>query len=204
MSISLLLSFLLLLKKITPLFFKTFSPFLLLSIIVELIGAMLIRDGKSTTPLYNIYTTLEVVFYLWILLNILQGKLLKKILICCIIIYPAISLIDIYFIQGIEHFHSTSYSLGCLLLVLFSILYFFQLFARPSAIRLTREPSFWICTGLLMFYSISFPLFAFANFMTTFPNILAKNLQNILIVLNVLLYLLFSIAFLCKIRIRKS
>jgi hypothetical protein len=40
--------------------------------------------------------------------------------------------------------------------------------------------------------------------MGSFPIILANNLQYILIVLNVFLYLLFSIAFLCRIKIRKS
>jgi hypothetical protein len=42
------------------------------------------------------------------------------------------------------------------------------------------------------------------NFMNSAPQIIIRNLMNILMIINVLSYSLFTIAFLCRIRIRKS
>ncbi len=204
MSISFLLSCILFFKEAVPFFFKTFAPFLFLIICVEFVATWLIGQNKSTILIFNISTTLEVTYYLWVLLNILQSKLLRKILKFNILAYPAFSLVDIYFIQVPGNFHSISYAFGCLLIIVFSLSYFLELFAYTKTVILSKEPTFWICTGLLFFYSVSFPLLVFVNVMTSFPAILANNLQFILLVLNVFLYLLFSIAFLCRITIKKS
>jgi hypothetical protein len=203
-AISFLLSFLHFFRQTSPLFLKSFTPFLFFSLIVELVADRLLRDNKSTFFTYNISSTIEVTFYLWVLFNLITSRLAKKMTVLFIIVYPAASFFDIFFITGKDNFHSLGYSLGCLLIVFFTIVFFYQLFAKPRAILLTREPSFWICTALLFFYSVTFPLFASANFMKSFPPILANNVQYILIVLNVFLYLLFSIAFLCRIKIKKS
>jgi len=203
-SISFALSLFLFFKSNTPLFIKGFTPFLLISVIYEVAMLYVAEKNNNTTIFYNYFTTLEITFYLWVLLNILKGQLVKKIIIATVIVYPILSLIDIFFIQKVGSFHSISYAFGCLLIVFFSILFFYQLFAKPKAIVLAKESSFWVCTGLLLFYSVSFPLFASVNFMTNFPAIITNNLQYVLIVLNVFLYLLFSIAFLCRIKIKKS
>jgi hypothetical protein len=42
------------------------------------------------------------------------------------------------------------------------------------------------------------------NFMTTAPKIIINNLMTILMFINILSYLLFTIAFLCRIKIRRS
>lgn len=202
-TISFLLSCFLLFKVRIPLYIKFFTPFLLLSIILEFTASWLIRNNKSTMSLYNFSSILEITFYLWVLLNILNRQLVKKVITAAVIIYPILSLIDIFFIQKLGAFHSISYAFGCLLIIIFSLTYFLELFAKPKTVILSKEPAFWICSGLFFFYCISFPLFVFVNFMTTFPIILANNLQYILIVLNVFLYLLFSIAFLCRITTKK-
>lgn len=203
-SISFLLSSLLFFRKLTPIYIRSFAPFLFFSLVIEAVAAWMISKNISTTLLFNLASTIEITFYLWILRSIVRGGILKKILLILIVLYPILSFADILFIQGKEDFHSIGYALGCLLIVFFSIMFFYQLFAKPKAVILAKEPDFWICTGLLLFYSVTFPLFASANLMKSFPPILANNVQYILIVLNVFLYLLFSIAFLCRIKIKKS
>jgi hypothetical protein len=67
-----------------------------------------------------------------------------------------------------------------------------------------KEPAFWICSGLLFFYTCSFPLFGLWNHLHGLPRIILRNLAAVMQFLNVLLYSLFSIAFLCRIRIQKK
>ncbi len=191
-------------KCVTPIYVKAFIPFLLISLILEVFTMKMAVKGASTTNIYNLSTVLEVCFYLWALFQLIENKIMKNGIIVCQCIYTCISLFDIYTNRYLDRFHSITYSVGGLFIVFFTIVFFYQLFAKPKAIFLTKEPSFWICTGLLFFYSVTFPLFAFVNYIANFPTIITNNLHYILIVLNVSLYLLFSIAFLCTIKIKKS
>jgi hypothetical protein len=188
----------------TPSYIKSFIPFLIISLVLEILTYKMILKGLPTTNVYNFSSVLEICFYLWILINVNENRRVKKIIFISEIIYPIICFADIYFYQKFNGFHTITYALGCFLIILFSIIFFYQLFAKPKAIVLTKEPAFWICTALLLFYSVTFPMFVFVNFMKDFPPIIANNLQYLIIVLNVFLYLLFSIAFLCRIKIKKS
>lgn len=191
-------------KYVTPVYVKAFIPFLLISLILEVFTTKMALKGSSTTDIYNLSTILEICFYLWVLSQLIENKMMRIGIIICQIIYTIISFIDIYTSRNLDRFHSITYSVGGLFIVFFTIVFFYQLFAKPKAIFLTKEPPFWICTGLLLFYSVTFPFFAFVNYMSSFPTIITNNLLYILIVLNVFLYLLFSIAFLCRIKIKKS
>lgn len=203
-SFCLLLNIVVVITKKTPNYVRGFIPFLITSLVLEILTYKMVLKGLSTTNVYNFSSILEICFYLWILMSIIENKSIKRSLLVCEIFYPIICISDIYFYQKLNGFHTITYALGCFLIILFSIIYFYQLFAKPKAIILTKEPAFWICTALLLFYSVTFPMFVFVNFMKDFPPIIANNLQYLIIVLNVFLYLLFSIAFLCRIKIKKS
>lgn len=192
------------LRYTTPQYLKAFIPFLLISLILEIATNLMAINNSSTVGIYNFSSVFEICFYLWVLYKIIESNIVKRAALVSMAFYIIISISDIVFYQHFIRFHSITYSFGCLFIVFFTIVFFYQLFAKPKAIFLTQEPSFWICTALLLFYSVTFPLFALVNFMSSFPVIITNNLLYILIVLNVFLYLLFSIAFLCRIKIKKS
>jgi len=187
-----------------PLYIKLLPIFLLLTFTVEGISNYLTEHKIANIPLYNFYSVLEIGFYLFVLKEIMQSRKIRKIIRNLIWIYPLIALVNILFLQKIGHFHSMTYSLGCLLIVFMSIYYFYELFQIKQSVNLIREPSFWICTGLLFFYSCTFPLFGLVNFLIGAPRFIDQNLYYILMIMNVLLYSLFTIAILCRTNIRKS
>lgn len=185
-------------------YIKAFIPFLAVSLIQEIITYKMVVAGNSTTELYNFTSIVEICFYLWVLNRLIENKTMRTGTIICQMIYSFVSITEIYVNRHLDRFHSVTYSVGGLFIVFFTIVFFYQLFSKPKAIFLTKEPSFWISTGLLLFYSVTFPLFALINFINEFPLVITNNLHYVLIVLNVFLYLLFSIAFLCRIKIKKS
>ncbi len=189
-------------KRFCFFYLKIFPFFLLISLIVELIGlyAIYILKKKSNLFIHNPFTAFEFVFYMWLLRAIIRNKLVKNILLVLLLLYPIGAGINIYFFQGVNGFHSITYALGCLLIITFSSFYFFELFLIPEPVSLLIEPAFWICTGLLFFYSCTFPLFGLSNIVTSLPRIIINNIEIIINILNSLLYLMFSIAFLCKIK----
>lgn len=184
-------------------YLKIFPPFLLATFIAEAIGSYLWYRGETNLFIYNFFTTLEFCFYLWFLGTVISNKKVKKTLIVSIFFYFIIAIINIFFIQKMKSFHSITYALGCLLIVSFCIYYFLELFRLPRSINLKANPVFWICSGLLFFYCCGFPLYTLINFYKSIPKIILDSFDGIVTILNVFLYSLFTIAFLCRIKTRK-
>ena len=185
-------------------YLKIFSLFLLLTFLVEIAGWYLGSKKVNTTLLYNIFTSFEFVFYFWLLRHNIRNHRVKKIILYSILVYPLLVLLELIFFTRPGGFHSTTYALGCLMVVAISIYYFYELFQLSHSVNLVRESSFWIGSGLLFYYTCSFPIICLVNYISQLSSIIVNNLGIILLLLNCLLYISFSIAFLCRIRTRKS
>ncbi len=184
-------------------YLKLFPPFLLATIIVESLGSYLSSLKKPNVGLYNFFTVFEFCFYLWIISLIISNNQVKRITRITAIFYLLIAVINIIFIQKMKAFHTVSYAFGCLLIVAFCIYYFFELFKLPKSVKLKNNPAFWICSGLLFFYCCGFPLYGMFNFLSGISKLIISNFYSIIIILNIFLYSLFTIAFLCRIKTRK-
>ncbi|HRP56656.1 hypothetical protein [Agriterribacter sp.] len=191
-------------KKGTPVFLKAFPVYLLTTFIIEFIGGWRSDEGLITVTLYNVFTTIEFVFYFWMLRYMISNRLAKRVLLHSLWLYPVLVILNKLFLQKGPQFHTITVCLGCLLVVMAAIIYFFELFQLNKPVNLIREPSFWICSGLLFFYACTFPLYALINFFQDPSNIIVKNIAFIFAIVNILLYSSFIIASLCRIRIRKS
>lgn len=187
--------------RTTELYLRLFPPFLLATLVVELLGSYLRAEGKFNTGLYNFFTTFEFCFYLFIVSLIIHNVHMKLIIRIIIPVFAITAIINILFIQKIGTFHTVTYSLGCLLIVGVCIYYLLELFRLPKSVSLKNNPAFWICSGLLFFYCCSFPLYGLINFWSRIV-LIVKNFVNIVTILNIFLYSLFTIGFLC-IRTRK-
>ena len=187
----------------TPLYLRLFPVFLFVSGIVQLIAISLAYSQKSNIAIYNFNSVFEFSFFLFVLREIIVNKNAKKTALIIMWIYPVFASFNIIFIQKINNWNSVSYSLGSLFVVALSVYYFFELFKLPNSMNLAKEPPFWLCSGLLFFYCCSFPFFGLINFMRNMPLVILQNLGSILTFLNILLHLSFTIAFLCRIRIRQ-
>lgn len=182
-------------------FLKLFPPFLSLTLAAEIYGPYLSAHNKSNIALYNFFTVFEFCFYMILISLIVNNSGVKKIIQASSGFYGLAAVLNILFFQGMRGFHTITYSLGCLIIVSFCVYYFFELFRLPQSIKLSRNPAFWICSGLLFFYCCGFPLYAFMNFWSNYKWVI-KSFDSIVTILNIFLYSLFTIAFLCS-RTRK-
>lgn len=174
-----------------------FPPFLLATLIAEYLGSYLWSVGKNNQNLYNFFTAFEFCFYLYFIYGVIENKRLKKSIIIFIFLYAIIASVNIIFIQGVAGFHTVTYSLGCLLVVSYCIYYFLELFRLSKSVKLINEPAFWICSALLFFYCCGFPLYGLINYLSQISTIVVTNFDLIVTILNIFLYSLFTIAFLC-------
>lgn len=191
--------------KPAQLYLKIFPPFLLATASVELLGLYMQERNSSNLKIYNFFTVIEFCFYFFVLSQVIANLRMKKVIIATIFIYAAGAAVNILFFQGAKKtFHTVTYSIGCLLVTVYCIFYFWELFKLPKSIKLHLNPAFWICTGLLFFYICGFPLYGFINYLVSVSVLLRNNFFLIVTILNIFLYTLFTIGFLCRIRIKKS
>jgi hypothetical protein len=183
-------------QKKVPLYLRFFPFFLFLTVVIE-VGAPELKGHVDLYLLYNFFTAFEFEFYLLVTMFIIKSPLVKKIILGIIAVYALAVVINVFYIQ-VHHFHTITYSIGCLLIVGACIYYLFEIFQTPQAIKLWKEPAFWICTALLFYYCCTFPLVGLWNQFHFLPRVIVKNIRTILTLLNILLYSLFSLAFICR------
>ena len=184
-------------------YLRLFPFFLLATLIAEGIGSYRSATNQSNLDIYNFFSVFEFFFYLWIISIIVNKKSAKKILRITSITYVIIAVINIIYIQKMKSFHTVTYSFGCLLIVIACIYYFLELFRLPKSVKLQNNPSFWLCSGLLFFYCCGFPLYGLVNYWADISQLVIDNFDKIFTILNIFLYTLFTIAFLCLIKTRK-
>lgn len=177
---------------------KLFSPFLFLTLVAETLGSYFSSIGKNNLTLYNFFTVFEFCFYLFIINLIIGNQRIRKAIQLTGILYAIAAVVNIFFIQKMKTFHTVTYALGCLLIVIYCIYYFLELFRFPRSVNLVNNPAFWICTGLLFFYCCGFPLYGLVNYWQDISSLVLENFTAIFTVLNIFLYSLFTIAFLCN------
>jgi hypothetical protein len=201
--LSFLASLVLFFQKGTPRFMKSFPFFLLVTVAVELMAWRLARNRQIVVWLYNIFSLVQFNFYLIILRNFIKSSIVRRVIGHVIWIYALMALSLLLFIQG-KSFSAITFAVGCLVIVIFCIYYFFELFQLPTSINLVRERAFWITSGLLFFHCCTFALFSLTNVLNKLKPAVLKSLHSLLDMILIMFYLLFTIAFLCKIELKKN
>jgi hypothetical protein len=185
-------------------YLKYFSFFLFINLLIQAVTCYMALYHINNIFLNNITDLVVITFQLYLLREMVAGRKARKVFLYIFLIYPVVDISDIFLVQRFGNFHTMTYSLGSLLIVTVCIFYFWELFQRKSSIDLIRQPAFWICSGLLFYYCCTLPLYGLTNLIEKLPTVILQNLFTILIVINICLYLSFTIAFLCRVKINRS
>lgn len=197
-----LLSFLLSLaafNKLRKTPFVFFIPFLFLTILAEVAGSYVGNTLKLNNHwVYNIFTPIEFVFYSFLFSQYLATFWLKKIVQVFIPFYIIAVLINQIFVQGFFTFHSYTFVIGSMFMVIFVSFGFFDLLKYLNEIPLYKKPFFWFCVGIFFFYLGGTILNVYFDYLRKINEndfkFFYKTINNSL---NVILYLCFSASFLC-------
>ncbi len=180
-----------------------FIPFLFCTVIVEFIGTWLISKGIKNYLLFNIFTTLEFIFYSFLFYVHFRKIILKRLILFFVPCFILLVLLNMFWGQGINKtFNTYTFLLGSFFIVIFCCCFFYES-VLPDKIdqQLSKQPFFWVCSGLLIFYLGSVIINALYEYLRN-NDLQTEGIRIYGIInnsLNVLLYSSFCIAFyLCR------
>lgn len=185
-------------------YLKYFSFFLFVNFLFEAATCFMAARHINNIFLNNLDSLFVITFELYLLREIVTSTKAKRVFLYCFFIYLLLAITNLLLIQTSAKFNTVTYCLGTFLLVTSCIYYFWELFQQKSSVDLVRQPPFWICSGLLFYCTCTFPIFGLTDLIMRLPQVIVQNLFSMLIVINICLYLSFTIAFLCRLKIKRS
>jgi hypothetical protein len=153
---------------------------------------------------FNIETVFEFYFFSFIFYKTLNKKRNKFFIKCFVWTYPIILLGSFLTVQLYYVFHTYTYILGELYLIVLCFLYYNELYTDNNVKKLSTLPEFWIITGLFIFTVGVLPYMILLNYLN--KNLLTTSFyfrEYILGTLNIVMYTMFSIGLFCSIWTRK-
>jgi len=134
---------------------------------------------------------------------VLEKRWIKATLTGVLIVFPLVWCYTQHFVFKWVAWNSHIFLLGASTTALSAIAVYVQLFMKADLVKLNKQPSFWVATGMLLFYSVNIPYLGLLNSFTLKNESLAITLKMILQALNVIMYATISYSFLCNKNIKK-
>lgn len=150
---------------------KFFPIFLLIQFLNVLASSIYVRVFHlgSNQWMYNLFMLFDMACFGYLFYHILAKSEFKKTVIYLLIAFYAFYIVDRFFLQNNGEYLSYARSLMGFNLIVFSLLYFFNLFdfTKPEE-NLTRKADFWIVIGIFFFYLTSTIILSVTNYMSSF------------------------------------
>jgi len=186
-------------RRLRPSVLRLFVPFLILTLLMEVLGMVLSRKHIMNHWIFNFFTCGEFLFYSYIYSRLLEDKKWVRVIRYAMVLYPVVFLVNIFFVEGFYRFHTISYRVGSVMIVFWCYLYFRQVMRSEATEPIFRIPAFWISTGLLFFYT-GFFFYMSAGYILLYTNVIIDKVIWYAVsgTLNALLYGCFLTAFICQ------
>ncbi|AXG71485.1 hypothetical protein KORDIASMS9_03742 [Kordia sp. SMS9] len=149
--------------------------------------------GDTNYPIANIFTIVQISFFLWWIRLILNSKSRRKVVAFLQVGYLVFAVLNTMygqeFMTGLQTY---TYAVGVIFLLIAISFYFIESFNKETMLRITDSIKFWFILGVLLFYGTFMPFFfAFQVFLKGDQRILSL----VLFVLNAIMYTCFSVGF---------
>jgi hypothetical protein len=181
-----------------PIHLKLFSVFLAITVCTELIANFLLDylNLKNNYIVYNYFILVQYPLLAYFFRAIIVSKRIKNIAVLFMFIFPAFWLVTTIFVFGLNNWNSYSVMLGDLFVICVASRYLFELFTSDQLINFTVSSEFWIAAALFFYCCCEIPITGLLNYL--YGDSGNSFLTSILQILNIIMYLIFIYAFLCR------
>lgn len=159
----------------------------------------------NTLPQYNFFILVEFIFYGYFFKQIIKNVYLQKVIKLFLFMFPVLWYIFSFYSFNILQWSSYAFVFGGTFMIFFALIYCYEKLTSEETTSLFNEGEFWIAIGLIVYYTCVVPYMGMFHYLTENYEKLAVKLKSLNLITNIIMYLLFAYAFLCKtIKIRKS
>jgi hypothetical protein len=191
-------------KQSLPAYLRYLQYLLAIALIFEVSAEILSLYDINSYFLDHFYQPIELIFLSTLYYHAIDNKTFRKTIRAVVLLALIVSIVLSIWVEGIFNPNTASFIIGSTLIILYSILYKYQLFTSPPTKEsLLINPFFWINTANLFFYCGTFFQMGLDSYIRKGNAALADQLHIIIYGLNYMLHILYLIGFLCK-RIFKS
>ena len=145
---------------------------------------------------YNLLTSIQYVYFFFVYYYTMKTARYKKIVAGFLVAFPVAVTINFLWIQRLTitaPFHSYTFTLGAILLMVTIGLFFAEILNTEKVLYFKRYLMFWISIGLFLFYTGIIPFMVGVNFM---PLLLSSDMLSIIFfTLNLVMYSCFITGF---------
>ena len=144
---------------------------------------------QNNLYLTHIVPVVEFALLIWFFRVILSEKIIKTL----IVLFTILSIFNVLFLESLTEFNTIARAVEALILIIVSLMYFYRLLRDLNEQYLERSPLFWIATSILIYFSGSFFIFIYGNYIMPSAK-LSLTFWAIHALFSILKYILFTIA----------
>lgn len=164
------------------------------SLVFELINNGIAIQNKDNSLVYNIFSVFECLLLGTYYYQILHSPTIRKGLITVLVVFMVGSIVNLLWGEG-SGFNANTYMVAALIMLVVSLLYYYQLLTSLEVPFLLKSPHFWINSGVLLYFSGSFFVFMFAGLILSIEFKPEFEYWNITALLNITFRIILAISF---------
>ena len=143
-------------RDFNPKYLRTFPLFCIIEFCADTILNLYLADEPIRTTINNLLTLVELTYLCYFLTRLIQSRISKRIIwglviLFCVLFFKQLSRHGI--IKGYLEYEVAE----SLILIIPCMAFLKEVFTSQFKIDLAREPSFWIVTGVLFYFTFSIP-----------------------------------------------
>ncbi len=175
---------------------KIVATYFLISFLSDVVQLISQKMGVvNNHPIFHIYIIISVLFLGAMYYLAFFNQFLKKTIVALSVTALLIIIFNLIFNENIWDYPSVSNTVLSVMIIVYSLLYFYQLLNRQEFIHIEKQALFWINAGMLFYFALNVFLFML------FKQIIDAHQEAVYIVhniINIIANILFTIGLLCK------
>ena len=143
----------------------------------------------------RLFLVICLLFFSAIYYNAFFSRVLKKTVVILSALVLLVMIVNVVFIDAIKDYPALPHTVLNIVLIFYSLAYFYQLLSRQEFVHIEKQGLFWINAGVLFYFSINIFLFML------FSRIIQAGEEDYLLiqsVTNIIANLLYTVGLLCK------
>jgi len=182
-----------------PFHLRLFSVLIGIAFLTEILAkfGLNILHLHSNYPVYSVYLLAQYLVYALYFKRILEAAWLRNIINVFMVVLGIAWLFTTFFVFGVSVWNSYIIFLGDLFAIVMCCFYFYSIFSSDKLLDFRKSPEFWTAAGIFIYSCCEVPIAGVLNFMDINYPALTMDLEIVLQMLNILMYIIFIYAYVC-------